>query len=186
MGSAWQPRCRSAPWGSAQRTHEERPCGLGRQSLLKKGHGLTQRGPRRSIEPASDQGARCVRQGQDALCCALSSPCSLCPISWQGGDWGTAKETLSFKYFLQRLLSAQRTNSSRSSPIPSSVHAGSEPGRAGGAAGGREQLPGTMLWPLHFAFSLFLFSYPSNGESIHPPPQAGQQLMSVCKTLPAP
>lgn len=53
------------------------------------------------------------------------------------------KETLEFMYFLQRLLSAQRTNSHPPpATLPSSAHpAGPEPSRAGEGAGGEmEQL----------------------------------------------
>lgn len=196
-----------SPGGFAQHAHAGRPHSSDRQSATKKGHRLTHtRGPRSSGKSASDQGAGCRCWGQDALCCAqatsLPQP-SIPPnkegrcmqgwrnsISWQGGDWGTSKGNVEF-YIFSTAFSQCIENKllSYSSPRPSSAHPrGSEPSRAGEGAGGEmgAARPGTTPWPSHFAS--FCSSFPTRkmGRLFTYLPQAGQQLMSVCKALPAP
>lgn len=191
------------PGGFAWHTGVGRARGSDRRSLLKEGCRLTYAGDLKSSgKLAADQGAGCGCQGQDALCCAEQPACSGPHLR---GNTGKAEEnpspgrvaigepvkkTLNFKYFLRPLPSAQRMNP-RLTPAPSPAL----PTQRGQSQAGLERVReegreppsrGTAPWPSHFAS--FCSSFPTRkmGRLFTYLPQAGQQLMSVCKALPAP
>lgn len=115
--------------------------------------------------------------------------------TWQGrrnhilAKWGLGnQQTLNFKYFLQCLLIAQRTNS-HLTPVPSQL---CPPSRVRAKWGWRRHRRDGISprWyhtlATSLCFSLFLFPSHKTSRLITHLPQAGQQLMSVPKALSAP